>query len=300
MIEYLLFTVGIALLIVGSQRTVVYAIKLSRELGITSALVGLSVISIGTSIPEIFVALTSGLEGMGQISAGDVIGSELIQITLILGIVGFASTLHIKRRETYIMGGLMLLAMLLFTLSLQDGFAHLHEGIFLIFAYFYILFLLSKMERVRLPRLNNNNILKTFAILAFFLLITLMGAKLTVDNLIIISAMLGIQSYLISLFIVGLSTSLPELAISLQAALKGDKQLSIANLFGSNITDPMLSFGVGAVAGPYIVPRQLISFAWYMLAIALLAVLLIFFRKKIGRKEAAFLFLLYLLSYLLI
>jgi cation:H+ antiporter len=267
-------------------------------------IVGLTIASIGTSLPEIFTNVMAGfsiLQGVDAsgIAVGNIIGSDLGQITLMLGIVGMFATLHITRRSLRRDGTMMLVALALMFLASVDGYVSRFEGVTLVSVYVIYLGVLLRqeklLEKVRSHKKGRGNIpleaLKCFTGIA----IVIYAADLVVGNGVSVAVEMGVSNSLIGIF-VGLGTSIPELSVSVKAIMRNAGYLSLGNLIGSNITDPLLSFGLGASIAGVNVSKDVIQFDFiYWLVSTLIVLLLLFNHMNLNRKESSVLILLYLL-----
>ncbi|MBN2014464.1 MAG: sodium:calcium antiporter [Candidatus Altiarchaeota archaeon] len=287
----------------GSDFAVSAAKKIASMLNVSGLIVGLTIASIGTSLPEIFTNVMAGfstLQGTDAsgIAVGNIIGSDLAQITLLLGIVGMIATLHISKRSLRRDGGMMLFALILMFLVCVDGYVSQIEGVFLVVIYLSYVGLLLRQEGV-LGKAHSydkkGNLLLETSKCLIGIVVVIYSANLAVENGVSLATYMNISSSLIGLFI-GLGTSIPELSVSIRALTKGSGTLSLGNLIGSNITDPLLSFGLGAtVAGVTVTPMVLsFDFVYWMVA-TLIALLMLFNHMDLNKKESSVLILLYLL-----
>ncbi|MEA3255459.1 MAG: calcium/sodium antiporter [Candidatus Altiarchaeota archaeon] len=288
----------------GSDFAVEAARRIAVKLRVSDLIIGLTITSIGTSLPEIATNVMAGFaeEDASGLAVGNIIGSDLCQITLLLGIVGFMATLTIPKRALKRDGFMLFIALILMYITASDGHVTRGEGILLVFTYIIYLIYLLNQERV----LRNNktkkesgkgshtlgiDLIKTFVGLTF----VVAGAYLIVENGVSIASRMGITESLIGIF-VGLGTSIPELTVSLRAIKQKAGELSLGNLIGSNITDPLLSFGLGASVAGVSVTSSVIhfDFVYWMVATAI-ALLLLYNHMNLNRKESTVLIILYLL-----
>ncbi|HEX54832.1 MAG: hypothetical protein DRO95_00595 [Candidatus Altiarchaeales archaeon] len=302
-IEISLILLGIVGLWIGSEIVVESSKKLARSIGISEFIIGITITSIGTSLPEISTNLAAGFSTAAGIDAsgiavGNIIGSNLSQITLLLGIAGFIATLTISRRSLRRDGTMMFLAIILMYLVCSDGYVANLEGIFLVVCYLSYLCIIVVQERVveKLKRSRmsvRETILNVLCIfLGIFLII--LGANSIVGNGVRVATTMNISESLIGIF-VGLGTGIPELSVSVRAVARHSGRLSLGNLIGSNITDPLLSFGLGASVAGVNVSRAVLEFdfAYWTLATSI-ALLLLFNHLNLNKKESSILILLYL------
>jgi len=315
----LLLLLGIAGIVGGAIITVDASKKIAKTLGISEMLIGLTIISIGTSLPEIAVNVGSGIANLGSksleyasgVAVGTNIGSCLTQITLILGIVGLVSG-HIKanKKTIEVDGRSVLGAILVFFLvgmfwGNQNGKFIITrvEGIILIFLYIGYLVYTTKKDHImeahkkHLSKVQKGNIFIESFTGFIGIAILLLGTHLVVSNSITLADLWGVSKSFIGVMIIGVGTGLPELTTAITAALKNSRDISVGTLIGSNITDPLLSLGSGAAISGFIVNPNLLYFDIPFWFVATLIALFFMRRSTLGidRKEALVLVLLYVI-----
>lgn len=303
LVQFIIFIAGLVALIWGAEKLINSASYLASKAGISPLIIGITVLSIGTSLPEIATSIASFTSNHADIAMGNIVGSELVQITVILGIVAFIRPLKGKRKEILFYGISMFVAVLLAYLTILNNIIMWYEGLFLALAYIaYLVYAVQRdkkayKEEAKEILKKEQSWFKTISFISIGVALTIVGSKLLVGSSIHIAQFFGVSEYIIAVFFVGLGTSLPELAVSGIAAWKKESQMSIGNLLGSNITDPTLSFGLGALfvksaAINPVAPQSLILLAVvFVLVIGLFAI-----RKKIGRIEATIIVLLFVAS----
>jgi cation:H+ antiporter len=296
--ELLLIIVGLAGLWFISSYVVEAAKRLAEKLHVAPIVIGLTITSIGTSLPEIAtnisagLARKSGIETSG-IAIGNIVGANLGQITIILGIVGLFAYMRFKRKELLRNSAVMIAAIIiLFFLSLNGlsrGDGYILIGLYVV----YIIHLLYQHNFLVHHIKKKGQWFADFFIIMIGLILIVFSAKLLVNNAVLLTKNFHINDYLIGFFI-GLGTSLPELTVSLRAALKKAGGLSIGNLIGSNITDPLLSLGLGASIAGYTVAKEILYFDFvYWLVASLIAFFLLWNHTNLNKKESSILILLY-------
>ncbi len=288
----------------GSDFAVEAARRIAVKLRVSDLIIGLTITSIGTSLPEISTNIMAGFSTLAEkdasgIAVGNIIGSDLVQITLLLGIVGFLATLTIPMRSLKRDGFMLFLSLMLMYITAVDGYVSQGEGILLVLVYVvYIIYLLNgervlgnrKTESKRNYRIGVD-LVKTF----IGLVVVVVGAYLIVENGVVIALQMRIDESIIGIF-VGLGTSIPELTVSLRAIKKGAGELSLGNLIGSNITDPLLSFGLGASVAGVTISLNVLQFDFvYWMAATAIALFLLYNHMNLNRKESSVLIILYLL-----
>ena len=261
MIEIILYLVGgLVIMLLGAEGLVRGASALALRIGISPLVVGLTVVAFGTSSPELVVSIGSAIDGNSDIAIGNVIGSNISNIALILGITALINPIKVNvlliKREIPIMIGVTVVFLLFFyDLSLSRL-----EGILLfagIIVYTVVSYKLSKNEKretelefeKEIPKATGN-LLKSILMVFFGLIFLALGSKLFVDGAIEVALMLNISQVIIGLTIVAVGTSLPELITSVVAAIKKEGDIAIGNVVGSNIFNLLSILGLTAIIYP--------------------------------------------------
>ena len=280
--------VGIVALIWGADKFVIGSAGAARNLGISPIVIGLTIVSIGTSAPEIIVSINAALNDAGELAVGNALGSNIANIGLVLGATALVSPLPVSRHILREESPVLLLVTGLAGLCLYDGFLNRLESIMLallvipltilVIKYKNTAHALSSEEDETIPRIESLNAAKWFSIGLIFLLL---GAEITVWGAKEIAQFFGISELVIGLTVIALGTSLPELAASVMSALKGHHDIAVGNVFGSNLFNLML---VMSAAGA-ISPMQLEHSVFYrdyisMAALTLCLVLFVFLAER--------------------
>lgn len=303
-LEISLLILGLIALWVGSDLIIDGAKNISQHFKISPLFIGLTIASIGTSIPEMTVSIAGGLKRLqgldiSSLVLGNAIGSAFNQISLFLGIIGLLAILKMNNREWKREGLMLIVSTVLLLVVCFDLKVTIWEGYILIITYIVYFINLFKEERLffklRGPRPEMHPLFDLIMIIIGLATITY-GGHLTINYSIALSQLLGIKETLIGIFIIGVGTGLPELALSLRAITKNELDLSVGNLIGSNITDLLFSFGIGASIAPVIVDKALVFFDIPLL-IFLSCLVMIYFRSewKLDKLESGSLIGLFIL-----
>jgi len=277
----ILIVIAIALLITSANFFIEGAKGLARRAGIAEVVIGLTIVSIGTSLPEILVTSTAAKESVNDpalldLAIGNIYGSVLVQITLILGIVIIYRPFEIRPNWLRRDGLLMLGAVLLMSLLLYQGSELSRvEGVILCLIYFaYIFWLLNNRERIKADELSVVDGKKStefsWSSTAYLVMIILgLGMALyaafqLVDYASQIAIMLNVPHAIVGTTMSGLGTSLPELTVALMAA-KHSQGVAIGTLVGSNITDPLLSIGIASIVHPLSITPESYNLIVYLI-----------------------------------
>ena len=262
--------VGFVLLYFGAEWLVKGSSSLARSLGVTPIVIGLTVVAFGTSAPELVVSLISSIQGKSMIAVGNVVGSNICNIALVLGLSAVFNPIKsdpsVVRRDIPIMLAISLYLLLLTfnsKLGRIEG-ATLFIGIIL---YTFMNYYLAKKEKEGAAQIESE--LEEIGFIASrpkqIILILLGiagvvgGAQIVVENAVVIMKILGVDEKFIGLTIVAFGTSLPELATSVVAAMRGEMDISIGNLVGSNVFNIMSVLGIAALVRPIPIPGGFIE-----------------------------------------
>lgn len=297
----LLFIAGLGLLLLGAEALVRGASRLALALGLAPIIVGLTVVSIGTSAPELAISVGGALSGSPDLALGNVVGSNIANVLLILGLVALVTPLVVQRQLVWLDVPIMFGASLLCLLMAADGrIARWEGGVLLACAIVYILFL------VRLARRSPGHVpentafgkdgpskagaLRQCALMAVGLAMLVLGARLLVRAATEMATALGLSELVIGLTVVAIGTSLPEIATSVLAALRGERDLAVGNIVGSCIFNLLLVLGATALIAADGVPVSAVALRFdlpVMTAVALACLPIFFTGHCIQRWEGA-------------
>ena len=252
-----LLVLSIITLVFGSERFVESSSKIAKKLGISDLVVGLTIIALGTSAPEIFVAISSVVNSVESIAIGTIVGSNITNIALIFGVSCFAIN-QIQNRFSLESLVPFLLSFILFIFSLQDLKFSLLEsiGFIAIFSYFLIILLKERSNSVYVVS-ESVNIVRNAFMLIFGLVLLIVGSNITVIYAEKLAVSIGISEVIIGLTILALGTSLPELAATLSAIFKGKNQMVIGNIIGSNILNLVIIVPIIGIFSSALMPIEL-------------------------------------------
>ena len=310
MIEYILLIIGLLLLVKGADLLVDSSIALSKKLGVSTLIIGLTVVAFGTSLPEFFVNLFAALAGNSQISIGNIIGSNLANITLILGIGALLTTIKVKEKFVFreipyaFLAGFILFAILGF--DIIDGITPIISRAWgITFLVFFMIFLYYMFKSgTNEERIEKQNTKMGYTQILIYLTVGILGlyfgGEWTVKGAIGISTSLGISTYLISAIVIAVGTSLPELFTTINSAWKGETNLLIGNLVGSNIFNVFWVLGFTALIRPILIPTFAITDLLVLVVASYALFVVAYMKRKIGRKTGIFLLSLYMLYIILV
>ena len=287
-ISILFFLLGLALLLIGSEGIISKALAISRLTKIPPLIIGATIVALGTSLPEITVSLFSGFEHVPGLALGNIVGSNIANIGLVLGITLIIQSVYVGRTKTQKNMVVTLIASIfLFVLLIVDGIS-LTEGIMLILLGFGVMiWQIVQGRKADFEELENVNKSHGPILTTVLFLLSLgsliIGGKLIVDAGVQIATFFNIPRSLIGATAVAVGTSLPELSISILAAIKkgttNEKKLIIGNILGSNMYNIFFGVGVLALFGIPIFD-SLISLYTFALFTIMLAFLIFFYRGR--------------------
>ncbi|NIP39364.1 MAG: calcium/sodium antiporter [Candidatus Dadabacteria bacterium] len=298
------FVIGIIILYFGGEGLVKGASRLARSLGVNSILVGLTVVAFGTSAPELVVSIIASLKGSNDLIVGNILGSNISNIGLILATAALIYSIRIKLTLIKVeLPFMIMLSLLLFVLS-KDLLIQRSEGVVL-FALLTSIIIYSCYDAFKEPKHierefdefleADKNYFKNSLYIVFGLVGLSVGAKLLVDSAISIAQDLGVSEAIIGISAVAIGTSLPELTTSVIAALKKESGIIIGNIIGSNIFNIGI-LGIVSVIKPIEIEQSLLNFEFVIMilfSIALLPIMRTGF--KITKTEGTLLLLFYLM-----
>ncbi len=288
---------GLVILLLAGDALVKGAVNLSLRVGVPALIVSLTIVAFGTSAPELLISVNAILMDKPGLALGNVIGSNVANVLLVLGVPAILAVLHTgecETRKTYIF---MLIASVLFIALAFFGTFTFWSGLILLAALAYMLFDAARdarrhrrAERAAPPEEDVEGAdpdMPWWRIIVFLLLGLIglpLGADLLVDNASIIARQYGVSDAVIGLTLVALGTSLPELATTVMAALRRQADVALGNVIGSNMFNLLAIIGITSLVGPIPVDAAFLRFdLWVMLAASLILIPFVFFGANIGR-----------------
>ena len=260
--------IGFGLLVWGAERFVHGAAAIAKNLGVSSLIIGLTVVGIGTSAPEILISIVASSQGNPALAVGNALGSNITNIALVLGITAIVMPLTVKsetlQREYPIMFIIMLVALML----VMDNHLGQMDGLILISGLFIMLYWMIQQGRKQkrdpmekefdqeIPKISNQKAFLWFAIGLVLLIISSRGLVWGSVN---IAKAAGISDLVIGLTIVAIGTSLPELAASIMSALKKEHDIAIGNIIGSSMFNLLVVFSIPGLMSPHVIDSSILE-----------------------------------------
>ena len=252
-----LLIASIAILVFGAERFVDASSRIAKNLGISDLFAGLTIVALGTSAPEIFVAISSVINSVEAVAIGTIVGSNITNIALIFGVSCFAVS-QIKKGVSLESLIPFLLSFLLFLFALKDLRFSLMESLGFILILFYFLVILSKERSEVIEAVSVNlDIVRDFVMLLMGFVLLIIGSNFAVVYAEKFALSIGISEVIIGLTVLALGTSLPELAATLSAIFKGKNQMVIGNIVGSNILNLVIIVPIIGIFSSAIMPIEL-------------------------------------------
>ncbi len=297
---------GLTLLVLAADRLVVAAVRVSQVLGISTILIGALIVGLGTSIPELLVSAIAGAEDKVDVAMANVVGSNIANVTLVLGAAALVAPVRARLRTLRREGTLMLLAVVGLAVVLSDQEVEVWEGAVLLAGMLFALYFLVHwsvadadggftIERQALDDVDGRQRPIMVDILWGLgaLVLTVFSAKLLVDGALDIGVELGLSDSFLGIML-GVGTSLPEVATALASIRRKQSDLVIGNVLGSNLFNSLGVAGTAAIVGPGSLEDLGATSVWIMIGAAFLAGLMAKTGHQIGRREGVVLLVVFL------
>lgn len=336
LINLMVLVASLALLIKSSDYFVKVAASFARRLGVSEFTIGLTFVAVGTSLPELASSIAASFLGQDEIIIGNIVGSNIANIGLILGITAIIAAISTRKTNVKMDGYLMVFAAILLAVFAADKvIARIEALIFLVFYGGYVIYLFEKRQELKQEYLfkeylwyilkfkhfsgarkiflqfwNDYNdsaktkeltpLLKDFAILGITAIGIAVGAHFAIAKTALFAELLQINKEIVGIIFIAIGTSLPELSVSIAAVRLGRGQIAIGNIVGSNIANILLILGAAALIRPVTFGLEVLYFVLPVLIFISLVLLLLMRRKQITRKQGLILMTFYVLFLLIL
>lgn len=297
--SFILLLVGFIFLIKGADYFVEGSSNIAKKFKISPMIIGLTIVAMGTSMPELSVSITSSLIGKNDMSLANVVGSNMFNILMALGVSSLIINLPIKKDSIkfdipFLIGIGTLLLLMLFDLKLSIFEGLILIGIFVFYLWKTLKPMLKKKDKdIKENEEKNKSMFKMIVISLVGIIGIIIGGNMVVDNASKIAEIFGMSQNLIGLTIVAVGTSLPEFVTSIMAIKKGENEIAIGNVVGSNIFNILLILGVSSVVNPLMINIVGLIDVLFMVASSVLLYLFIRKNKNLNRYQGIIFILLY-------
>ena len=295
--DYIVFLAAMAALIFGADFIIKESERIALHFNISHFVIGATLVAFGTSLPEMAASMMAASQGKSDMAVANVLGSVIFNITLVLGLVLFIAKSMKPERDLFSKDSAwVVVPVVIFLLMIQDGVIGRVDGIiFLLLMISYLIFLFTSSKDDLKGEIDESltqkfNWSKTLVLLTIGFIFTIGGANFVIESGTSIARSLEVSEWIIGLFLISLGTSLPELVVSLVAIKKGNADMSIGNIIGSNVANFSMVIGASSLIHPLIVNIQDNSFDIFIMVAASLTLLFILANKLYNKAGAIFLF----------
>lgn len=321
LINIIILIVGFILLIKGADIFVDGSSNIAKKIGIPSVIVGLTIVSLGTSAPELAISAISAMKGNNEIAIGNVLGSNIFNTLVVLGGTAAITPLIIKKnivKRDFLVNIVVLFILYIFSFGIRfdgkDGILSRIDGlILLLLCIIYIVILIRSVfknknlniDDIGSKNLSNIKLSKNIIKIIIGVVGIILGGEFVVNSATKIAYSFGMSEKLVGLTIIAMGTSLPELVTSIVAALKGETEIALGNVLGSNIFNILLILGLSSTINPIVVAGNLHIDLLFLVIVTLIIGIMIFANKdkeinKLSRFKGIILVLLYIIYLLYI
>lgn len=289
--QIVLLIIGFVMLIKGADWFVDGAAGIADKLHIPQLIIGLTIVAMGTSAPEAAISISASVQGSADIAVGNVLGSNIMNVLIILGITSIITPLAVQKSTVkYEIPFVIIISVIFGLIGLFDNSIGFIDGILLwvlFIAYIAYLFIMTKKGKIQADESddedNDKKPKKVWQLILFGIIgiaLVVFGSNITVNAATEIATMFGMSERFIGLTIVALGTSLPELVTSITAALKKNADIAIGNIVGSNIFNILFVIGTSALITPVAYQSQFLIDSIFCVATAMLLLLLVLNKDK--------------------
>lgn len=295
---------GLWLMVFCSKKTIDYSAILATAFGISPLVIGVVFVALGTDFPEIINSIVSSYLGHADINIGDSLGSVLSQMTIMFGLLPFfGGPIKLKRREVLVIGSCLILSLLFLFMIFDTGGFNKLQAFLMIFC--LILFFIISAESVGIKDFETPKVEKVqkgkFTYIAFIFINLIgvgLGSYLVINSVIYLAEMIHFPEFLVSFFILGIGTSLPELFVTFTAIHGRHYNIAIGNILGSCLIDATLSIGIGQFLFPQPISALLARrTTLFLVVLSIFLITLLAVRRKIDKRIGALMILTYIASY---
>ncbi len=297
LLQCVLLAVGFLMLVKGADVFVDGAAGIADKFGIPQLVIGLTIVAMGTSAPEAAVSITAALKGNADITIGNIVGSNILNVLIILGITSVIVAISVQKSTVrYEIPFMLVITVMLAFFGYTRGHITFWEGIILWVAfiiYLAYLFIMAMNNKEEVEETKKRPVWMLILFVVIGIVLVVWGSDVTVNAATMIARAAGLSQRFIGLTIVALGTSLPELVTSVSAARKGKADIAIGNIVGSNIFNILFVVGTTALITPVVFKPEFMIDAMISLAAGILLWLCVFRDRKLGRAGGIIMLLAY-------
>lgn len=298
--DFIIFIVAMGALIYGADFIIKESERIALHFNISHFVIGATLVAFGTSLPEMAASMMASANGKSDMAVANVVGSVIFNITLVLGMVFLIAKKMQPQRNLFALDSAwVVIPVVLFFIMIQDGEIGRFDGIlYLILMVSYLIFLFSSSKEDLEGEIDEDlssekfDWLKTISFLSVGFILTIGGASFVVDSGTNIARIFGVSEWIIGIFLISLGTSLPELIVSLVAVKKGNAEMSIGNIIGSNVANFSMVLGASSLIAPLSVDLVATRFDMLIMVGASITLLFILANKLYNKAGAMFLLIL--------
>ena len=301
--DFLIFISAMAALIYGADFIIKESERIALHFNISHFVIGATLVAFGTSLPEMAASMMAAGQGKSDMAVANVVGSVIFNITMVLGIVFMiAKTMHPKRNLFALDSAWVVIPLIIFFIMVQDGVIGRVDGmLYLLLMVSYLLFLFTSAKDDLEGEIDEDlstekfNWSRTIPLLAVGFALTIGGAHFVVESGTNIAREFGVSEWIIGIFLISLGTSLPELVVSLVAVKKGNAEMSIGNIIGSNVANFSMVLGAASLIHPLSVDLIATKFDMLIMIAASITLLFILANKLYNKAGGIFLLIILVL-----
>ncbi|WP_455756051.1 calcium/sodium antiporter [Sulfurimonas sp.] len=295
--DFIIFIAAMSALIYGADFIIKESERIALHFDISHFVIGATLVAFGTSLPEMAASMMAAGQGKSDMAVANVVGSVIFNITLVLGVVFMISkTMHPKRNLFAQDSAWVVIPLVIFFIMIQDGVIGRVDGfLYLLLMVSYLVFLFTNSKEDLEGEIDEDlakekfNWSRTIPLLVIGFALTIGGANFVIESATIIARDFGVSEWIIGIFLISLGTSLPELVVSLVAVKKGNAEMSIGNIIGSNVANFSMVLGAASLVNPLTVDLIATKFDMLIMIGASLALLFILANKLYNKAGAIFL-----------
>lgn len=301
-----IFFLSLVCLWLGANLITKAALRIARSMAMSEGFIGMTILALGTSFPEITVSVMGALQKLGgqdnsNIVVGNAIGASMNQLVLIVAVSGLFKAVIFRKQTVFFDSTLTIATILAFYVLSRDGMISRAEGVVFVLAYIVYLAFLSRRNileaaahKLKRKLLRRRLRFVDVAQLLLGLLIIAKSSEVVLAKGVVLASQLGLSEATVGVLLIGLGASLPEIVVAISAALRGASALSLGNVIGGTVVNIAVAMGLGASISGWEIDRSLVQFDIpYLLFSSVVLILFIATRSKLDRKESALIFALY-------